>query len=94
MDARSADAEVSPIINFYLCLLRKQSLRMLVERMMLIREKLKEKLRIQGTPGSWEHLTAQSGTRSFIGLLRMYPIILFCCKAWAGGHLGCVHPSR
>ncbi|XP_066495771.1 putative aspartate aminotransferase, cytoplasmic 2 [Tiliqua scincoides] len=47
----------------------KQSLRMLVERMMLIREKLKEKLRIQGTPGSWEHLTAQSGTRSFIGLL-------------------------
>ncbi|KAJ6658663.1 hypothetical protein lerEdw1_019823 [Lerista edwardsae] len=47
----------------------KQSVRKLVERMMLIREKLKEKLRLQGTPGSWEHITAQSGTLSFIGLL-------------------------
>uniref|UniRef100_A0A670ZG38 aspartate transaminase n=1 Tax=Pseudonaja textilis TaxID=8673 RepID=A0A670ZG38_PSETE len=37
-------------------------------RIMLIREKLKEKLRILGTPGSWEHLTRQSGVRSFIGL--------------------------
>ncbi|XP_067406865.1 aspartate aminotransferase, cytoplasmic-like [Emydura macquarii macquarii] len=46
----------------------KQSLRMLVEKIMLIREKLKEKLRILGTPGSWEHLTAQAGTRSFMGL--------------------------
>uniref|UniRef100_A0A674I196 aspartate transaminase n=1 Tax=Terrapene triunguis TaxID=2587831 RepID=A0A674I196_9SAUR len=47
----------------------KQSLRMLAEKIMLIREKLKEKLRILGTPGCWEHLTAQSGTRSFTGLL-------------------------
>ncbi|XP_015264047.1 PREDICTED: putative aspartate aminotransferase, cytoplasmic 2 [Gekko japonicus] len=46
----------------------KLSLRMVVERIMLIREKLKEKLRILGTPGSWEHLTAQSGMCSFIGL--------------------------
>lgn len=54
-------------------ILRKLSLRMLVERIMLIREKLKEKLRILGTPGSWEHLTAQSGMCSFIGLHRRYP---------------------
>ncbi|XP_062995559.1 putative aspartate aminotransferase, cytoplasmic 2 [Elgaria multicarinata webbii] len=47
----------------------KQSLRTLVKRIMLIREKLKEKLRILGTPGSWEHLTEQSGVYSFIGLL-------------------------
>ncbi|XP_048685421.1 putative aspartate aminotransferase, cytoplasmic 2 [Caretta caretta] len=47
----------------------KQSLQTLAERIMLIREKLKEKLRILGTPGCWEHLTAQSGTRSFTGLL-------------------------
>nr|XP_056716874.1 putative aspartate aminotransferase, cytoplasmic 2 [Euleptes europaea] len=46
----------------------KLSLRMVVERIMLIREKLKEQLRILGTPGSWEHLTAQSGMCSFIGL--------------------------
>ncbi|XP_042331475.1 putative aspartate aminotransferase, cytoplasmic 2 [Sceloporus undulatus] len=47
----------------------KQSLQALVKRIMLIREKLKEKLRILGTPGSWEHLTTQSGVNSFIGLL-------------------------
>ncbi|XP_053223253.1 putative aspartate aminotransferase, cytoplasmic 2 [Podarcis raffonei] len=47
----------------------KQSLLKLVKRIMLIREKLKEKLRILGTPGSWEHITAQSGVNSFVGLL-------------------------
>ncbi|XP_032084643.1 putative aspartate aminotransferase, cytoplasmic 2 [Thamnophis elegans] len=46
----------------------KQSLQTLVKRIMLIREKLKEKLRILGTPGSWEHLTRQSGVYSFSGL--------------------------
>ncbi|XP_077161512.1 putative aspartate aminotransferase, cytoplasmic 2 [Paroedura picta] len=46
----------------------KLSLQMVVKRLMLIREKLKEKLRILGTPGSWEHLTDQSGICSFIGL--------------------------
>uniref|UniRef100_A0A8C3H8A4 aspartate transaminase n=1 Tax=Chrysemys picta bellii TaxID=8478 RepID=A0A8C3H8A4_CHRPI len=49
--------------------LLNKCLRMLAEKIMLIREKLKEKLRILGTPGCWEHLTAQSGTRSFTGLL-------------------------
>ncbi|XP_053124965.1 putative aspartate aminotransferase, cytoplasmic 2 isoform X3 [Hemicordylus capensis] len=47
----------------------KENLLTLVKRIMLMREKLKEKLRILGTPGSWEHLTAQAGTNSFIGLL-------------------------
>ncbi|XP_075766910.1 putative aspartate aminotransferase, cytoplasmic 2 isoform X2 [Pelodiscus sinensis] len=51
-------------------LCRKQSLRALVEKILLIREKLKAKLRLLGTPGCWEHLTAQVGTRSFTGLLR------------------------
>uniref|UniRef100_A0A452IZU9 aspartate transaminase n=1 Tax=Gopherus agassizii TaxID=38772 RepID=A0A452IZU9_9SAUR len=49
--------------------LLNKCLRMLAEKIMLIREKLKEKLRILGTPGCWDHLTAQSGTRSFTGLL-------------------------
>uniref|UniRef100_A0A8C0GNV0 aspartate transaminase n=1 Tax=Chelonoidis abingdonii TaxID=106734 RepID=A0A8C0GNV0_CHEAB len=49
--------------------LLNKCLRMLAEKIMLIREKLKEKLRILGTPGFWDHLTAQSGTRSFTGLL-------------------------
>ncbi|KAK9395148.1 putative aspartate aminotransferase cytoplasmic 2 [Crotalus adamanteus] len=46
----------------------KQSLQTLVKRIMLIREKLKEKLRLLGTPGCWEHLTRQLGVHSFIGL--------------------------
>lgn len=41
---------------------------------MLIREKLKEKLRILGTPGSWEHITRQLGVHSFIGLNCKYSI--------------------
>ncbi|XP_019369864.1 PREDICTED: putative aspartate aminotransferase, cytoplasmic 2 [Gavialis gangeticus] len=47
----------------------KQSLRAMAEKIMLIRAKLKEKLRILGTPGSWEHITTQLGTHSFMGLL-------------------------
>uniref|UniRef100_A0A8D2LKU9 aspartate transaminase n=1 Tax=Varanus komodoensis TaxID=61221 RepID=A0A8D2LKU9_VARKO len=46
-----------------------ECLQTLVKRIMLIREKLKEKLRILGTPGSWEHITEQSGVYSFTGLL-------------------------
>ncbi|KAH0623180.1 hypothetical protein JD844_031220 [Phrynosoma platyrhinos] len=63
--APSADSGREDVVSG----LMKQSLQALVKRIMLIREKLKEKLRILGTPGSWEHLTTQSGVNSFIGLL-------------------------
>ncbi|XP_038603040.1 putative aspartate aminotransferase, cytoplasmic 2 isoform X2 [Tachyglossus aculeatus] len=46
----------------------KTSLKALVETIMLTREKLKEKLRLLGTPGSWEHLTCHEGTHSLLGL--------------------------
>ncbi|XP_028920507.1 putative aspartate aminotransferase, cytoplasmic 2 isoform X2 [Ornithorhynchus anatinus] len=46
----------------------KNSLKALVETIMLTREKLKEKLRLLGTPGSWEHLTCHEGTHSLLGL--------------------------
>lgn len=35
---------------------------------MLIKEKVKEKLRLLGTPGSWNHITEQSGTHGYLGL--------------------------
>jgi hypothetical protein len=47
---------------------RKQSLKGVVENMMLIKEKVKEKLRLLGTPGSWDHITRQSGTHGYLGL--------------------------
>ncbi|KAK2493244.1 hypothetical protein MC885_020906, partial [Smutsia gigantea] len=46
----------------------KQSLKGVVENTMLIREKVKEKLRLLGTPGSWDHITEQNGTHSYLGL--------------------------
>jgi len=35
---------------------------------MLIRELLRERLRLLGTPGCWDHLTQQGGLYCFIGL--------------------------
>ncbi|EDM09098.1 similar to hypothetical protein MGC33309, isoform CRA_b [Rattus norvegicus] len=46
----------------------KQSLKGVVENIMLIKEKVKEKLRLLGTPGSWNHITRQSGTHGYLGL--------------------------
>ncbi|XP_040587884.1 putative aspartate aminotransferase, cytoplasmic 2 isoform X2 [Mesocricetus auratus] len=46
----------------------KQSLQGVVENIMLIKEKVKEKLRLLGTPGSWNHITEQSGSHGYLGL--------------------------
>ncbi|XP_029416207.1 putative aspartate aminotransferase, cytoplasmic 2 [Nannospalax galili] len=35
---------------------------------MLVKEKVKEKLRLLGTPGSWNHITEQSGTHGYLEL--------------------------
>ncbi|MBN3300572.1 AATC protein, partial [Amia calva] len=40
----------------------------MVERGMLVRERLREKLRVLGTPGSWDHLTQQGGMYCYTGL--------------------------
>ncbi|XP_059587794.1 LOW QUALITY PROTEIN: putative aspartate aminotransferase, cytoplasmic 2 [Alligator mississippiensis] len=65
----SARVIATVLNNPALCSKWKQSLRAMAEKIMLIRAKLKEKLRILGTPGSWEHITTQLGTHSFMGLL-------------------------
>uniref|UniRef100_M3XLL5 aspartate transaminase n=1 Tax=Latimeria chalumnae TaxID=7897 RepID=M3XLL5_LATCH len=46
----------------------KENLKVMLQRMMLMREKLKEKLRILGTVGSWEHIPQQNGMHCFLGL--------------------------
>ncbi|XP_077625674.1 putative aspartate aminotransferase, cytoplasmic 2 isoform X3 [Crocuta crocuta] len=46
----------------------KNSLKVLVEDVMLVKEKVKEKLRLLGTPGSWDHITDQKGPNSYLGL--------------------------
>ncbi|KAB1257625.1 putative aspartate aminotransferase; cytoplasmic 2 [Camelus dromedarius] len=46
----------------------KQSLEGVVDNIMLIKEKVKEKLRLLGTPGSWDHITEQKGPHSYLGL--------------------------
>lgn len=55
---------------------RKNSLKVLVGDVMLVKEKVKEKLRLLGTPGSWDHITDQKGPNSYLGLN---------CKCLRGG---------
>ncbi|XP_004598581.1 putative aspartate aminotransferase, cytoplasmic 2 [Ochotona princeps] len=46
----------------------RQSLERTLESIMLIKQKVKEKLRLLGTPGSWDHITQQTGTHGYLGL--------------------------
>ncbi|XP_037337569.2 putative aspartate aminotransferase, cytoplasmic 2 [Pungitius pungitius] len=46
----------------------KEEVKRIVERCMLIREILRERLRLLGTPGCWDHLTQQGGLYCFTGL--------------------------
>ncbi|KAJ8379982.1 hypothetical protein SKAU_G00007600 [Synaphobranchus kaupii] len=46
----------------------REGVRSAVERCMLAREQLREKLRILGTPGCWDHLTQQGGVYCCTGL--------------------------
>ncbi|XP_066449599.1 aspartate aminotransferase, cytoplasmic-like isoform X2 [Eleutherodactylus coqui] len=46
----------------------KASLKMVVRRLMIIREKTREKLRLLESLKSWEHITKQAGPFAFLGL--------------------------
>ncbi|KAM8972420.1 aspartate aminotransferase, cytoplasmic-like [Pelodytes ibericus] len=46
----------------------KDSLKLAAERLMAIREKIKERLKITGSFESWEHITHQLGVFSYTGL--------------------------
>lgn len=47
---------------------REGDVKHIVERCMLIRFILKERLRLLGTPGCWDHLTQQRGLYCCTGL--------------------------
>lgn len=47
---------------------RQAEVKRIVERCMLIREILRERLRLLGTPGCWDHLTQQGGLYCCAGL--------------------------
>ncbi|XP_075960347.1 putative aspartate aminotransferase, cytoplasmic 2 [Anarhichas minor] len=46
----------------------KEEVKCIVERCMMIREILRDRLRLLGTPGCWDHLTQQGGLYCFTGL--------------------------
>lgn len=51
-----------------LCSCRQEEVKCIMQRCMLIREILRERLRLLGTPGCWDHLTRQRGLYCCTGL--------------------------
>lgn len=51
---------------------RKDNVKTMADRVLLMRAQLKEKLHALGTPGTWDHITDQIGMFSFTGLNREY----------------------
>ncbi len=43
-------------------------MRMMADRILLMRRMLYEKLKALGTPGTWEHIVTQTGMFSYTGL--------------------------
>lgn len=52
--------------------LRKDNVKTMADRVLLMRAQLKAKLQALGTPGTWEHITDQIGMFSFTGLNRKF----------------------
>lgn len=51
---------------------RKDNVKTMADRVLLMRAELKAKLKALGTPGTWEHITDQIGMFSFTGLNRKH----------------------
>lgn len=51
---------------------RKDNVKTMADRVLLMRAQLKAKLQALGTPGTWDHITEQIGMFSFTGLNREY----------------------
>lgn len=49
---------------------RKDNVKTMADRVLLMRDQLKAKLQALGTPGTWDHITQQIGMFSFTGLNR------------------------
>lgn len=59
---------------------RQKEVKCIVERCILIREILRERLRLLGTPGCWDHLTQQGG--------------LYCCTGLDGEKKTALHLNK
>ena len=71
-DARTA-AKTFPVVIFFVVVRsRKDNVKTMADRVLLMRAQLKEKLQALGTPGTWNHITEQIGMFSFTGLNREY----------------------
>lgn len=53
-------------------LYRKDNVKTMADRVLLMRAELKAKLQALGTPGTWDHITEQIGMFSFTGLNRKH----------------------
>lgn len=51
---------------------RKDNVKKMADRVLLMRAQLKEKLQGLETPGTWDHITDQIGMFSFTGLNREF----------------------
>ena len=51
---------------------RKDNVRTMAERILLMRQMLYERLRSNGTPGNWDHVIKQTGMFSYTGLNRTF----------------------
>lgn len=65
--ARSGGAQAS---RLFPGVRRKDNVKTMADRVLLMREQLKGRLQELGTPGTWDHITQQIGMFSFTGLNR------------------------
>ena len=56
---------------------RRENVKVMADRIKLMRQKIYEKLKSLGTPGSWEHLVQQIGMFGYTGLNGM---LLLCVR--------------
>lgn len=61
---------------------RKDNVKTMAERVLLMRAQLKAKLQALGTPGTWDHITDQIGMFSFTGLNCEYKVGAVTLKCW------------
>lgn len=53
---------------------RKDNVKTMADRVLLMRSELRSRLESLGTPGTWNHITEQIGMFSFTGLNRKYQV--------------------
>ena len=61
---------------------RRENVKVMADRIKLMRQKIYEKLKSLGTPGSWEHLVQQIGMFGYTGLNGMLSPFIFMTIAW------------